>query len=64
MYRQLENGEKVWYRGAFSNGGSVGGTIERKLTSGMFGLRLDDGRYVWARSSDLKRKEDIGGVTW
>ena len=50
----FKKGDKVWYKGLFSDSFSLRGVIE--VCRVPFGVRLENGNFVWADFDQLQRR--------
>lgn len=59
---KIENGEKVWFRGYFSEQFSVRGVNEHVdcRAESLYGIRLENGNFVWARPNQIKGRIEQG----
>jgi len=57
---KIENGEKVWFRGFFSDQFSVRGIIESVdcRAERPYGVRLENGNFVEAYANQIKFREE------
>ena len=56
---KIENGEKVWFRGRFSDRFNLRGVIEEieATAEAPYGIRLENGNFVWARPEQIKGRD-------
>lgn len=52
----MKVGDKVWFRGRWSDDFSLRGVIETIREDGEFGVRLENGNFSWAQAGQLKER--------
>lgn len=56
---KIENGEKVWVRGSFSEQFSLRGVVEAIDCRGFLthGIRLENGNFLWVKADQIKGRD-------
>jgi hypothetical protein len=62
---KIENGERVWMRGAFAKEFSIRGQLEAIdcRAEAPYGIRLENGDFMWVRPDQVKGRVGDGSVT-
>jgi hypothetical protein len=62
---KIENGARVWVRGAFAKEFSLRGTLEAIdcRAEAPYGIRLENGNFMWVLADQVKGRAGDGSVT-